>query len=96
MRLVQPVDHQQIGDREAHRLLARTRKRQFRRRVELGHAPVRIQPDDALEGRVHDRALAGFAGAHVALGVSVADELADQAAYARQKRHQLLVGLAHR
>jgi hypothetical protein len=95
VRLVQPVDHQQIGDREAQRLLPRTRERQLGRGIELGHAPVRIQPDDALEGRVHDRALARLAGAHVALGVAVADELADQAADPRQQRHQLLVGLAH-
>jgi hypothetical protein len=61
VRLVQPVDHQQIGDREAHRLLARTRKRQLRRRVELADASVLVDDDDRIECRLDNRPISGFA-----------------------------------
>ena len=88
------LGQQQIADRRSDHLVAGVAEGGLRGRVELGDEAGGVDADDAVQRRVHDRALPRLAGTHIALGVAAADELPDHAADAGQQLDHLRVRLA--
>ena len=64
--------------------------------VDLDDPAAGVDRDHGVQRRVEHRPLARLALVHGGLGAAVLDELADQAAEARERRHQVLVGLPRR
>ena len=62
--------------------------------VDLDDAAAGVDRDHGVERGVEHRPLARLALVHGGLGAAVLDELAGQPAEARERRHQVLVGLA--
>ena len=94
MRLAQGGRDDQLGQLAPHHLVGRVAERPLRGPVDLDDVAVGVHGDDAVEGGVEHRRLAGVALAQAVLSPPALDALADAAAEARHRLEQVVVGLA--
>ncbi len=94
MRLAQGGRDDQLGQLAPHHLGGRVAERPLGGPVDLDDVAVGVHGDDAVEGGVEHRRLAGVALAQAVLSPPALDALADAAAEARHRLEQVVVGLA--
>ena len=92
MRVAPGRRDDQLGQFAPDHLLGAVAERALGRAVDLDHVAVVVHRDDAVEGRVQDRALARVARAQVGLGPAALDELRDLRAEAVHRGQQARVG----